>query len=128
VKVGRPEQMRLSELNEQIRTRTEVGLPTRQFSLGYHNRFAYPFAGLPAALLAVGLALRPNRKGNLTTAMVEGLIVAVTLWGLMVVCRTLVLAERLSPAIAAWAPFVVLAVAAALLWHRLQSGSRRSAA
>lgn len=127
VRMGRPEQMRLSELTEQIRTRTEVGLPTRQFSLGFHNRFAYPFAGLPAALLAVGLALRPNRKGNLTTAMIEGLVVAVTLWGLMVVCRTLVLAERMSPVLAAWAPFVVLTIAAALLWRRLQLGSRRRA-
>lgn len=127
VRMGRPEQMRLKELSEQIRTRAEVGLPSQQFLLGFHNRFAYPMAGVPAALVAVGLALRPNRKGHLTTAMVEGLIVAVTLWGLMVVCRTMVLAERLPPVIAAWAPFVVLTVAAALLWQKLQMGSLRSA-
>ena len=127
VKLGRPEQMRLAELNEQIRTRAEVGLPTRQFLLGFHNRFAYPFAGLPAALLAVGLALRPGRKGHLTAAMIEGLIVAVTLWGLMVVCRTLVLAERFPPIVAAWAPFAVLTIAAAVLWRRLHYGNRRGA-
>lgn len=125
VRMGRPEQMRLSELAEQIRTRAEVGLPTRQFLLGFHNRFAYPFAGVPAALLAVGLALRPGRRGHLTTAMIEGLVVAVTLWGLMVVCRTLVLAERMPPVLAAWAPFIVLTVAATLLWQKLQLGSLR---
>lgn len=125
VLLGRPEQMRLSELTDQIRTRKEVGLPVQQFLLGLHNRFAYPFAGLPAALLAVGLALRPGRKGHLTTAMVEGLIVAVVLWGLMVVCRTLVLAERMPPVLAAWAPFAILSVAAALLWLRLDGVLRR---
>ena len=127
VLLGRPEQMRLPELEKQIRTRAEVGLPTTQYLLGLHNRFAYPFAGLPAALLAVGLALRPGRKGHLTTAMIEGLIVAVTLWGLMVVCRTLVLADRLAPVLAAWAPFVILTLAAALLWQKLHRGSFRRA-
>lgn len=125
VRLGRPEQMRVRELLEQIQTRREVGLPVQQFVLGLHNRFAYPFAGLPAALLAVGLALRPSRKGHLTTAMVEGLVVAMSLWGLMAVCRTLVLAERLPPAVAAWAPFIILSLAAIGLWLRLDGGLRR---
>ena len=68
---------------------------------------------MPAALLAVGLALRPNRRGHLTAAIVEGLLIAVAMWGLMVVCRTLVMTERLAPAVAAWLPTLVLSVAAA---------------
>lgn len=124
VRLGRPEQMRVPELLEQIRTRKEVGLPTQGFVLGLHNRFAYPLAGLPAALLAVGLALRTGRKGHLTTAMVEGLVIAASLWGLMVVCRTLVLSERLAPALAAWMPFTVLSVAAAWLWTHHEGGRR----
>ncbi len=115
---GRPEQMRASELREQIVARAELGLASRQFELALHNRFAYPMAGLPAALLAVGLALRPNRRGHLTAAIVEGLLIAVTMWGLMVVCRTLVMTERLAPGVAAWLPSVVLSLAAAALWLR----------
>lgn len=118
IRPGRPEQMRSSELREQIVARAEVGLASRQYELALHNRFAYPMAGLPAALLAVGLALRPNRRGHLTAAIVEGLLIAVTMWGLMVVCRTLVMTERLAPSTAAWLPALVLSLAAGYLWLR----------
>lgn len=124
VRLGRPEHLQVPQLVEQIRTRREVGLPDEGFVLGLHNRFAYPLAGLPAALLAVGLALRPGRKGHLTTAMVEGLGVAVALWGLMVVCRTLVLSGRLAPPMAAWLPVLVLSVGAGLLWAKYEGRGR----
>ena len=115
---GRPEQMRIPVLREQIRVRSEVGRDTRQFSLVLHNRFAHPMASLPAAMLAVGLALRPGRKGHMTVAIVEGLLISVMMWGLMVVTRTLALSERMAPAVAAWFPVALLSVAAALLWLR----------
>ncbi|MCE9667199.1 LptF/LptG family permease [Myxococcus stipitatus] len=119
IRPGRPEQMRVPVLREQIAARREVGLATKQFELALHNRFAYPLAALPAALLGVGLALRSNRRGHLTAAIVEGLLVAVAMWGLMMVCRTLVLTERLSPPVAAWTPPVLLVMAAVALWlHR----------
>jgi lipopolysaccharide export system permease protein len=118
IRPGRPEQMRTAELREQIVAREEVGLASRQYELALHNRFAYPIAGFPAALLAVGLALRPNRRGHLTAAIVEGLLITVAMWGLMVVCRTLVMTERLEPFVAAWLPALVLSVAAAGLWLR----------
>lgn len=130
IRPGRPEQMRSAELREQIVARAELGLASLQYQLTLHNRFAYPMAGFPAALLAVGLALRPNRRGHLTAAIVEGLLIAVAMWGLMVVCRTLVMTERLSPGVAAWLPAVVLSLAAGMLWMRregLLQGSRRRA-
>ncbi|HET9450878.1 MAG TPA: LptF/LptG family permease [Aggregicoccus sp.] len=116
IRPGRPEQMRVRQLQEQLVARKEVGLPTALFGLALHNRFAYGFAGLPAALLAVGLALRPGRRGHLTVAMVEGLVVVVVLWGMMVVGRTLATNQHLSPWLAAWAPSLVLVVASSALW------------
>jgi lipopolysaccharide export system permease protein len=118
IRPGRPEQMQVRELREQIAARTEVGLASRQYELALHNRFAYPLAGVPAALLAVGLALRQNRRGHLTAAIVEGLLISVAMWGLMVVSRTLVMTERMAPAVAAWLPSGVLIVVAAGLWLR----------
>jgi lipopolysaccharide export system permease protein len=115
---GRPEQMRLADLSEQVRARDRVGLPSGQFALALHNRFAYPLAGTPAALLTVGLALRLRRKGHITAALVEGLMIAIALWGMMVVFRTLVMAQHLSPVIAAWAPFSVLTAGSVALWLR----------
>lgn len=118
IRAGRPEQMPIAQLREQIAARAEVGLVTRQFELALHNRFAYPLAGIPAALLAVGLALRPNRKGHLTLAMVEGLFIAMGLYGLMVVFKTLVTSERVAPALAGWLPTTVLLAGALALWLR----------
>ena len=81
------------------------------------NRFAYPLAGVPAALLAVALALRPGRGTSLTGALVEGLAVTMGLWGLTVIARALVNAGRMAPLLAAALPILVLTVAlAALLW------------
>ena len=116
IRAGRPEQMRLPELFEQIRVRRRAGLPTHLFLLALHNRVAYPVAGLPAALVAAGLALRPGRRGHLTRAVVEGLTIVLVLWGLMVIGRTLVVTGRLAAGLAAWAPAAILALAAAALW------------
>ncbi|MBF5041295.1 YjgP/YjgQ family permease [Aggregicoccus sp. 17bor-14] len=127
IRPGRPEQMRVPQLRQQLDARKEVGLPTALFSLALHNRFAYGIAGLPAALLAVGLALRPGRRGHLTMAMVEGLVVVVVLWGMMVVGRTLATNQHLPPWLAAWAPTLVLAVASAVLWLRTEGIQRRAA-
>lgn len=118
IRPGRPEQMRVGELQEQIRARRNVGLPAQRFVLALHNRFSYPLMGFAAALVAVGMALRPGRKGHLTVALIEGLVVAVALWGLLVISKSLVLSERLAPALAAWMPFTLLMSAAVALWLR----------
>ncbi|MHB8874084.1 MAG: LptF/LptG family permease [Myxococcaceae bacterium] len=118
IRSGRPEQMRFAQLLEQIEARRQAGLSTQQWILALHNRFAYPLTGFAAALLAVGIALRPGRKGHLTVALVEGLTIAVVLWGLMVVGKALAIAGHLPAGLAAWAPFTVLVVAAAVLWLR----------
>jgi lipopolysaccharide export system permease protein len=86
--------------------------------LALHNRFAYPLTGFAAALLAVGIALRPGRKGHLTVALVEGLTVAVLLWGMMVVGKALTVAGHVPASAAAWAPFTVLVAAALVIWLR----------
>jgi lipopolysaccharide export system permease protein len=110
--------MRLPQLREQIRARRDGGLPFGLYALALHNRFAYALAGLPAALLAVGLALRPGRRAQLTAALVEGLGISVALWAMMVVLRTLVIAQRIPAGPAAWAPATLLAAAAGILWLR----------
>jgi len=118
VRTGRPEQMYFPELLEQIEIRKAVGISSQIWALALHNRLAYPLAGLPAALLAIGLALRPGRRGHLTVALVEGLIVVTAMWGLMVISRALVVGERLEPVAAAWMPTALLTLGALALWLR----------
>jgi lipopolysaccharide export system permease protein len=125
IRPGRPEQMRLPVLRQQIRARREVGLSDRLFVLALGNRFAYPLAGVPAALLAVALAIRPGRGGSLTGALVEGLAVTMGLWGLTVVARAMVTAGRMAPLLAAALPILLLTLALALLlWMPPGSGRR----
>jgi len=114
IRPGRPEQMSSAVLRQQIRARRLVGLPDRLFSLALYNRVAVPMMAIPASLLALALALRSTRRG-LTATLMQGLLVTLVLWGLMVVARGLVVGGRLTPAVAAWAPLGVLGVAALVL-------------
>ncbi len=119
IRQGRPEQMRLRTLRHQREARERVGIPARSFAFAIHNRFAYPASGWVAALLSVGLALRPGQRGGLTASVVESLVLVLGLWGLMVVSKALVLSERLSPGVAAWLPVAVFGLAATVVWvHR----------
>jgi lipopolysaccharide export system permease protein len=128
IRPGRPEQMSTRVLQAQIRARRQVGLPDRLFSLALYNRVAVPVMAVPGSLLALALALRSRRRGR-TTVLIQGMLVTVSLWGLMVVARGLVVGGRLAPASAAWAPVVVLGVAAVLLerWPNARLRLRRVA-
>jgi len=126
IRPGRPEQMRVPVLRQQIRARREVGLSDRLYVLALGNRFTYPLAGVPAALVAVALALRPGRgAASLTGALVEGLAVTMGLWGLTVIARALVNAGRIAPLVAAALPLLALSLAlVALLWVPPGTGRR----
>jgi lipopolysaccharide export system permease protein len=126
IRPGRPEQMSASVLGEQIRARRRVGLSDRLFTLALHNRVAVPLMAVPAALLALALALRTGRKG-VTAVLMQGLVVTLALWGLMVVARGLVVGGRLNPPMAAWAPVVMLGLAALVLarWPQARPRLRR---
>src|SRR5688500_3005646 len=69
VQAGRPEYLPRAALLEQIRARREIGQPVEKHLLALHNRYAYPLTGLAGTLLALGLGLRPGRKGQLTSAL-----------------------------------------------------------
>jgi lipopolysaccharide export system permease protein len=128
IRPGRPEQMRTPVLRSQIRARREVGLPNPLFLLALGNRFTYPLCGVPAALLAAALALRPGRKASLTSALVEGLAVTLLLWGLSIIARALVTSGRMAPLIASALPLVVLVVALVVLLAVPPGATRRAVA
>ena len=95
-------------------------LTIKKHLLALHNRYAYPLTGLAATLLAIGLGLRPGRKGQLTSALVEGFAIAVAMWAMMVVGKGLALAGHLPIPAAAWIPCGMLMVIAVGLWLKRQ--------
>jgi lipopolysaccharide export system permease protein len=104
VRPGRPAQMRRAVLREQIALRERLGLPARDFTLEWHNRTSYPLATIPAALLALAIALRRDRRGHVTAALVESVGVSLVFWALQAVCWSLAVSGRLPPVLAAWLP------------------------
>ena len=128
IRTGRPEQMHLGELVEQQQRREAVGLPAARYALAFHQRLAYPLTGAAAALVAMALALRRNRRGHLTLTLVEGMVVAIALWGMLVVFKSLALAEHVLPIVAAWTPALCMLGVAWVLartegWVRIGRGA-----
>lgn len=104
---GRPSQMRWNLLLSQIAVRERLGLPYVDFELERYNRLAYPFAGVPGALLAIALVLRRNRKGHVSASLVESVGVSLAFWGVQGISFALALSGRVPPAFAAWAPNLI---------------------
>jgi lipopolysaccharide export system permease protein len=123
IRPGRPEQMSTADLSEQQQVRAAAGQPTQRLALAQHGRFSYPFLGAVGAVLAAGLALRRGRKPQVAVALVEGLLICASMWGLLVIGKALALSERLPAPAAAWGPLVALVAAAAVLMLRLQKSS-----
>ena len=118
VRPGRPAQLRRRELTEQIALRRRLGLSSRDFALEWQGRLAYPLAGIPAGLLALGLALRRERKGHLTAALVEAVAVSLAFWAVQALCWSLGVSGRLSPALAAWSADALCLVAGVAAMRR----------
>jgi lipopolysaccharide export system permease protein len=115
---GRPEQMRWNTLLWQIKVRRHLGLPVAQFEQERYSRIAYPFAGVPGALLALALALRPNRKGHISAALLESVGVSLLFWGTQGVTWALGTSGRVPPWVSAWAPNVLFLAIGALAVRR----------
>ncbi len=108
---GKPRQMGLFALWEQVQVRERMGLSSLEYLHELHNRIAYPFAALPGALLAIRLALRRNRKGHLATALAEGILISLVVFSLLTVFRALGISGSLPPVVAAWMPVALLGLA-----------------
>ena len=116
---GRPAQMRAGLLGRQIALRRQLGLPAAEYQLEWHNKWAWPAAGVPAGLVALALALRRERRGHFTAALVESVAVSLAFWLAHGLCFSLGLSGRLPPAAAAWLADALFLTAGAAGLRRL---------
>jgi lipopolysaccharide export system permease protein len=119
VRPGRPGEMRRAVLAEQTVLRRRLGLPVAEFELERHRKLAYPLAGFAAALAALALALRRERKGHLTASLVEAVGISALLWAAQGVGWSLGMSGRLDPMLAAWAPDTLFLAAGLLAFRRI---------
>ena len=118
VALGRPEFMRTGELLEQLAVRARVGFSTEQLRFSLHNRFTYPAMGVAGTMLALALALRRVRRGHITQALLESLVVVLVLFVMTIAAKSLALGDRVPAATAAWGPVVaLLALSFGLMWN-----------
>jgi lipopolysaccharide export system permease protein len=117
---GRPSQLRLGVLTRQIQLRRELGQRVADFELERHGRGAAALVGAPAALLALALALRPNRRGHVAAALLEAVGVSLVLWATQGVALAMGLSGRVPPGVAAWSPFLLFSVAGLLSLRRVR--------
>jgi lipopolysaccharide export system permease protein len=117
---GRPAQMRYAVLTDQIRVRRELGQRVADFELERQGRGAAAFIGGPVALIALALALRPNRKGHVAASMLEAVGGSLALWSVHGISLAMGLSGRLPPLASAWAPVVLFAVAGLLALRRVR--------
>ncbi|MFT3916874.1 MAG: LptF/LptG family permease [Anaeromyxobacteraceae bacterium] len=115
---GRPTQMRFPALVHQIGVRKRAGLPYADFEMERYNRIAYPFSGVPGAILALALALRRNRKGHVAAALLESVAVSLAFWSVQGVTVALALSGRVPAWVAAWAPHLIFFAAGVLAVRR----------
>ncbi len=116
---GRPSQMTIAVLGEQMALRRRLGQPVVDFALEQANRVAYPFAAVSGALLAVVLALRRSRHGHVASALLEAVGISLALWAAQGVCLGLGLSGRLAPQLAAWLPNLLFLAVGALAMRRV---------
>jgi lipopolysaccharide export system permease protein len=117
---GRPSQLRYAVLSQQVELRRRLGQPVAEFELERANRLAYPLLGVSGALLAVALALRRNRRGHVSTSLLEAVGISIAVWGVQGICYAFGLSGRLSPELAAWTPDLLFLAAGA--WGIRRSG------
>jgi lipopolysaccharide export system permease protein len=117
---GRPAQMRYAVLGEQILLRRQLGQPVAEFELERNGRGSAALVGAPAALLALALALRANRKGHIAAALVEAVGISLALWSMQGTALAMGLSGRAPPVVSAWAPILVLAAAGLLALRRVR--------
>ena len=115
---GRPSQLSHSVLTTQIELRRRLGQPSAEFELERANRLAYPLSAVPGVLLAVALALRRNRRGHISSSLLEAVGISLLLWGAQGICMALGLSGRLSPIVAAWTPDLLFLALGALAVRR----------
>jgi lipopolysaccharide export system permease protein len=106
IRAALPSQLTRRALGEQVALRARLGLPSADYALEWHRRLSYPLAGISAGLVALALALRRERKGHLTAALLEAVAVSFVYWAFDGVALSLGHSGRLAPAVAAWSPGV----------------------
>lgn len=109
-----PDEMSLRETRRYLRQVRFLGASPREAQTAFHSKISYPFANLILCALGMPIALRLRRSHRAISASVALGVGLLYVW-LMEMSKTLGVAGRVSPQMAAWAPHALFAGVAAWL-------------
>ncbi|MBO5245317.1 MAG: LPS export ABC transporter permease LptG [Selenomonadales bacterium] len=112
-----PKEMTIRELKQQIKVLKKEFVPTGEFELEMHQRFAIPMACFVFALIGTPLGMQPQRKSS---ALGFGISVAIIFmyYAIMMISGALGKGAVIPPMLAAWTPNLICMLAGAYLIHR----------
>lgn len=98
-----PKEMTIRELKQQIKVLRQEYVPTGEFELELHQRFAIPMACFVFALIGTPLGMQPQRKSS---ALGFGISVAIIFvyYAIMMISGALGKGAAIPPMLAAWMP------------------------
>lgn len=112
-----PKEMTIRELKQQIKVLKKEFVPTGEFELEMHQRFAIPMACFVFALIGTPLGMQPQRKSS---ALGFGISVAIIFmyYAIMMISGALGKGAVIPPMLAAWTPNLICMLAGAYLIRR----------
>ncbi len=113
-------QMNFVELDRYIRDLRQSGFDTVKLRVQFHRKFAVPLFALIMALIAAPFGFMVGSRGAMTGVGLS-IGIAMAYWGVSALFEKVGGASQLQPAVAAWSPDVVFALAGLYLLLRARS-------
>jgi LPS export ABC transporter permease LptG/LPS export ABC transporter permease LptF len=110
-------EMNIPELEHYIRDLQQSGFDVVRLQIALFHKFAYPLIALVMAVLAVPFALSMGRRGSLAGIAVA-IGIAIVYWVVANLFEAMGNASMLPPALAAWSPDILFALAGGYLLLR----------
>ena len=112
--------MNFIELDRYIRDLQQSGFDTMKLQVEFYRKFSVPLFALIMALIAVPFGFMVGNRGAMTGIGVA-IAIAIAYWGLSTLFEKSGGVGQLPPAMAAWSPDVIFALAGLYLVLRLRS-------
>jgi lipopolysaccharide export system permease protein len=112
----KPKEMNYAELSRWIRDLEVRGVPVGEYRVERHLKIAWPLSGLVSVLIGFPLAVRGGRRFGIGYNVAVGLLVGFAYWFVFAISTAGGRGETLSPAVAAWTPNVLFAIAGIALF------------
>jgi LPS export ABC transporter permease LptG/LPS export ABC transporter permease LptF len=114
------ERMNFLELDSYIRDLKQSGFDTMSLQTEFYRKFSFPIFALIMALIAAPFGFMVGNRGAMTGIGVA-IIIAIVYWGVSSVFDKAGGAGQLPPAMAAWSPDAIFAMAGMYMVLRLRS-------